>query len=40
MDMKINLNQKGNYILVIGHSQMADNPFWGKFNVEIQNIKP
>ncbi|MEO8255697.1 MAG: hypothetical protein ABI554_15060, partial [Flavobacterium sp.] len=31
MDLKISLKQKGNYILVIGHSQMADNPFWGKF---------
>ncbi|MFH6948919.1 hypothetical protein ACHRV6_10525 [Flavobacterium sp. FlaQc-51] len=39
MDLKINLTQKGNHILVIGHSQMADNPFWGKFNVELEQKK-
>ncbi|MBZ4035419.1 hypothetical protein K6T82_11625 [Flavobacterium sp. 17A] len=39
MDMKIPLKQKGSYILVIGHSQMADNPFWGKFKVELENKK-
>lgn len=37
MDLKIDLQQKGNYILIIGHSQMADNPFWGKFKVELEN---
>ena len=35
MDLKIHLDQKGNYILVIGHSLMADNPFSGKFKVQI-----
>lgn len=39
MDLKINLEQKGNYILVIGHSQMADNPYQGKFNVKLKNEK-
>ncbi|KUJ62446.1 hypothetical protein AR687_08315 [Flavobacteriaceae bacterium CRH] len=39
MDLNIHLEQKGNYILVIGHSQMADNPFWGKFSVELENKK-
>ena len=37
MDLKIDLNQKGNQILVIGHSLMADNPYWGKFKVELEN---
>ncbi|WP_291147939.1 hypothetical protein [Flavobacterium sp. UBA7680] len=39
IDLKTNLEQKGNYILVIGHSQMADNPFYGKFTVELENKK-
>jgi len=39
MDLNIPLTQKGNYILVIGHSQMADNPFWGKFKVQLENKK-
>ncbi len=39
MDLNIPLKQKGNYILVIGHSQMADNPFWGKFKVQLENPK-
>ena len=39
MDLKIQLKQKGNYILVIGHSLMADNPFLGKFKVELANEK-
>ncbi|PBJ10139.1 hypothetical protein [Flavobacterium sp. ACN6] len=39
MDLKINLNQKGNHILVIGHSLMADNPYFGKFKVELENRK-
>jgi hypothetical protein len=39
MDLKIPLKQKGNHILVIGHSQMADNPFWGKFKVQVENKK-
>jgi hypothetical protein len=39
MDLKIPLNQKGDYILVIGHSLMADNPYWGKFKVQLDNKK-
>ncbi|MDA6069934.1 hypothetical protein NJT12_09930 [Flavobacterium sp. AC] len=39
MDMKISLKQKGNYVLVIGHTQMADNPFFGKFRVQLDNKK-
>lgn len=39
MDLNIDLKQKGNYILVIGHSQMADNPYLGKFRVELQKSK-
>ena len=39
IDLKIPLKQKGNFILVIGHSQMADNPFWGKFEVQLENKK-
>ncbi|SNR40037.1 hypothetical protein [Flavobacterium sp. ov086] len=37
MDLSIHLTQKGNHILVIGHSLMADNPYWGKFKVEVEN---
>lgn len=37
IDIKTKLEQKGKYILVIGHSQMADNPYWGKFKVQLQN---
>lgn len=36
MDLKIDLKQKGNYILVIGHSLMADNPYFGKFKVQLE----
>lgn len=36
IDLKAPLHQKGNYVLVIGHSQMADNPFIGKFKVELE----
>jgi len=39
MDLKIYLKQKGNHILVIGHSQMADNPFFGTFKVQLENKK-
>lgn len=35
MDLKIPLTQKGNHVLVIGHSQMAENPYFGKFRVEV-----
>lgn len=37
MDLKISLIQKGNHILVIGHSLMADNPYYGRFKVELEN---
>ncbi|CAM3548563.1 hypothetical protein [Flavobacterium chungbukense] len=36
MELKIQLNQKGNTILVIGHSLMAENPYYGKFKVELE----
>jgi hypothetical protein len=39
MNLKIPLKQKGDYILVIGHSLMADNPYWGKFKVQLDNKK-
>ncbi|QOG01228.1 hypothetical protein [Flavobacterium sp. MDT1-60] len=39
MDLNIDLKQKGNYIIVIGHSLMADNPYFGKFSVELENKK-
>ncbi|OXB06973.1 hypothetical protein [Flavobacterium pectinovorum] len=39
MDLKIQLKQKGNHIIVIGHSLMADSPFWGKFEVQLENKK-
>lgn len=35
MDLKIPLQQKGNHILVIGHSLMADNPYYGNFKVQL-----
>lgn len=35
MDLKIPLKQKGNHVLIIGHSQMAENPYFGKFRVEV-----
>lgn len=36
MDLKIPLKQKGNHVLVIGHSLMADNPYFGKFEVQLE----
>lgn len=39
MDLKIQLSQKGNHIIVIGHSLMADSPYWGKFEVQLENKK-
>lgn len=39
MDLKIPLRQKGNYILVVGHSLMADNPYLGKFELQLENKK-
>ncbi|GAA3757389.1 hypothetical protein [Flavobacterium ginsengiterrae] len=38
-DLKTNIKQKGNYVLVIGHSQMAENPYYGKFKIELENRK-
>ncbi|KAF2341012.1 hypothetical protein [Flavobacterium tistrianum] len=35
MVMQIPLKQKGNHILVIGHSLMADNPYYGNFKVQL-----
>ncbi|MEO5776638.1 MAG: hypothetical protein ABIQ27_07015 [Flavobacterium sp.] len=35
-DLEQELTQNGEYILIIGHSQMAENPYQGKFKVEIQ----
>jgi len=35
MDMKMPLQQKGTHILVIGHSLMADNPYYGDFKVQL-----
>lgn len=37
MDLKIDLKQKGDHILVIGHSLMADEPYFGKFKVQLEN---
>ena len=36
MDLETKLEQKGDYILIIGHSQMADNPYVGKFVVQLE----
>jgi len=36
MDMKMPLQQKGTHILVIGHSLMADNPYYGNFKVQLE----
>ncbi|MDP5199867.1 hypothetical protein [Flavobacterium sp. DG2-3] len=36
MDLEKKLEQKGDYILVIGHSQMAENPYVGKFGVQLE----
>lgn len=36
MDLEIPLKQKGVHVLVIGHSLMADNPYYGKFEVQIK----
>lgn len=39
IDLKISLKQKGDYIIVIGHSLMADNPYLGKFKVQLKIMK-
>ncbi|MBJ2124807.1 hypothetical protein [Flavobacterium sp. IB48] len=38
-ELKIEAKQTGDYILIIGHSQMAENPYWGKFEVQLENKK-
>lgn len=35
-DLNLELKQTGKHMLVIGHSLMADNPYVGKFKVELQ----
>lgn len=37
MELKIDLKQKGDHVLIIGHSLMADEPYFGKFKVELEN---
>jgi len=39
IDLKIPLKQKGDHIIVIGPSLMADSPYWGKFKVQLENKK-
>lgn len=34
-DLEVDLKQKGTYILVVGHSLMADNPFLGNFKIQL-----
>ena len=36
MELKTPIQQKGTYILVVGHSQMADSPYSGKFQVQLE----
>lgn len=36
MDLEIPLKQKGSHTLVIGHSLMADSPYFGKFKVQLE----
>ncbi|WP_026730064.1 hypothetical protein [Flavobacterium denitrificans] len=36
-ELKIDIKQKGIYVLVIGHSQMAEDPFIGKFTIQLEN---
>lgn len=38
-DLKIPLTQKGNHIIVVGHSLMAENPYFGKFKLQLENKK-
>lgn len=35
-DLEMELSQTGEHTLIIGHSLMADNPYSGKFKVELQ----
>ncbi|MES2410634.1 MAG: hypothetical protein V4535_04230 [Bacteroidota bacterium] len=35
-DLAIKLNQIGEHTLIIGHSQMAENPYQGKFTIDLQ----
>ena len=36
MELETDLKQTGTYVLVIGHSQMADSPFVGNFKVQLE----
>ncbi|KAF2515698.1 hypothetical protein [Flavobacterium foetidum] len=38
-DLNIDATQKGSYVLVVGPSQMAENPYWGKFQVQLESSK-
>ncbi len=35
IDMEFPLKQTGEHTLIIGHSQMADNPYWGNFSIDL-----
>lgn len=39
MEIEMKLTKKGNHILVIGHSLMADFPYQGKFKVQLEHKK-
>lgn len=38
MDLDLELKQKGKHELIVGHSLMADNPYNGKFKVQLQIV--
>jgi len=38
LETNLELKQTGNHVLIIGHSLMAENPYVGKFKVELQII--
>ncbi len=35
-DIAVKINQIGEHTLIIGHSQMAENPYQGKFKIDLQ----
>ena len=37
-DLELELKQTGKHTLIIGHSLMAENPYYGKFKVELQVV--
>lgn len=39
MEMLLGLKQTGEHTLIIGHSLMAENPYNGKFKVELQVVE-